>query len=167
MPDNNGCSPDKYTSSLTYDGLKFKDSELAHLKPNCVSLNKVLESFAEKMSKPQSVELPYETKIIEIGPWDMTASHQSQPSHGLTQAEFDNVISFSVMIMNDNSDFKTDLGIGAINSVTPDGVRPSGIALCTSSGFHLERYDNYNFDSAPYSDAIMNRGFCVVNFLKP
>lgn len=44
---NCGCVPKDYTSSLIYDGLILACPDLAAIKPNCSSLNELLQAFGE------------------------------------------------------------------------------------------------------------------------
>lgn len=69
------CNPKKFTSELIYDGQAAECSELASIKPNCVSLNSVIKKMFDKICtfvsghtiQDEGVDLTNRTKLNFIG----------------------------------------------------------------------------------------------------
>lgn len=91
-------------------------------------------------------------KTIEIGAWNMDADTSTTAAHGI--ADFSKIRSVNAFILRDDSLYNTPLAgpFGAVSGVDATNVE----LLRVASGI---------FDNSSYDDAVMNRGFIVIEYI--
>lgn len=93
--------------------------------------------------------------IVNIGVWNMDSTTTKTVAHGLP--DISKIRNISVQILNDAGTINiplTNLGSGAANI--------SGISNVDATNISLYRFTTGIFDSADYDDAVMNRGFILI-----
>ena len=97
-----------------------------------------------------------QTKVIQIGVWDMNATATLNVAHGLP--DFEKIRSVSVLIYDDTSTIYTDISL-------PDNTgTPSGYYSLGSTDISLYRQTGGTYDSVLYDDAVMNRGYITIQY---
>ena len=141
---NCGCTPSDYTSSMTYDGLVFSCPALASLKPNCVGLNKVLETFGEEICKLIEATT---VVVLPINGWDMDAN----ASLVIDLPTF-NPIGVTEMVATIYND--------AESSAIP--LLSAGNIVASSGFITLSRDAAGTFDAPTYASEAINRGYLTI-----
>lgn len=95
-------------------------------------------------------------EVVEIGPWDMDAVDSISFNPGLVIA---NVIAASAFILNDvgTAVYPLNMCTGSADT-TPQG----GIQLIAAANCMLHRLVGGRFDDLDFDDAVMNRGYMLV-----
>ncbi len=101
-----------------------------------------------------------QTKIVDIGDWDMNAnsSPASPIAHGI--ADFTNIREVSVMIRNDANDTYYPL-----NRVPTNGVTSGGVDYIDTSAIALNRTTGGAFDATGFQNTGYNRGFITITYV--
>lgn len=97
-------------------------------------------------------------KILELGPWNMDTTNSIAVSHGISN--FQNIRAVSGWLINDGLTILAP--IPYVSDVSADILSISGI---TSTTITVRRVVGGQFDNATYDDAVMNRGYLVVDYL--
>ncbi len=100
---------------------------------------------------------PLNTKVIEIGDWNMDTSTQATVTHGLTYA---NIRTVSATIRNDSDSTMYDFAATINNQ---NGISTGYIAI-TSTTIILARDTTGTFDSAVFDATSYNRGWITIQY---
>lgn len=100
---------------------------------------------------------PLQTKVIPIGVWDMDSTSQVSIAHGLTFAD---IRKASAFVYDDTS----TVAIPLDSDYTLLGVT-EGKVVWNATDIVLTRINAGYFDTVNYDDAVMNRGFIVVEYV--
>lgn len=95
------------------------------------------------------------TKVVDIGDWNMDATGSVNVAHGLTFADIRNV---SIMIRNDVDNSYSNL-------FYDDGVSVGGYFICNSTNVVLHRITSGAFDSTAYNSTSYNRGWVTITYV--
>ena len=96
------------------------------------------------------------TKILEIGDWDMDATTGVTVAHGLTLA---NIMEISAVI-------RTDAATAHISFIDDDALAGGVNALWADATLiHINRTTGGRYDSTAYNQTSFNRGFIVVKYI--
>jgi hypothetical protein len=162
---NCGCTPEDYTSSITYDGLKFKCPDLAVIKPNCNNLNDLLELWGEKICSLLETtaaipNIPFDTLVLPIDSWAMDSDATKDVPHNLSLTEYQSIVGIYAIINNDTNSLKTAMG-GA------SGTASNGSVGVDATNVKLERTAGEIFDNLGYNaDVAIGRGSIIINYTK-
>ena len=93
----------------------------------------------------------FQSKVVEIGDWDMDATAVVNVAHGLT---FANIRSVSVLVRKDVGNYGYSIDYGA----------PDAYGNCTvlTDYIQLTRIEGAFFDSADFDETPFNRGWIVI-----
>lgn len=125
-----------------------------------VNTNFVFVNFAN--STPNIIEqtnfLPIQTKVIPLGPWDMTGTPMLSVAHGIS--DFKKIRSLNAMIINDanTESYPLDYGewVGPV-------VELAGAYGITPTNVNLVSYPNGMFASPSYATT-SNRGYLTIQY---
>lgn len=98
-----------------------------------------------------------ESKIIDIGAWDMDAVGNVNINHGLSASEFQNIVSVNVIIFNDGL---TQL----FDASSPISFNNEIEYLASTTVVRITRLTAGFFDNTSFDDATINRGFIKIDF---
>lgn len=115
--------------------------------------------WVELQSKVASTAL--DTKIIDIGDWDMDATIGISVAHGLSATEWKTARVIDCIIRND-----TDGTYSPLSRGTNTGVMDGYVASINSTNVNLSRVTGGNFDNTDYDSTSYNRGWITIKYTK-
>jgi len=101
---------------------------------------------------------PLNTKIIEIGDWDMDATDSLPVAHGII--DFKTIRSISIIIRND-----TDNQYYPLNYVDDTGSLFGGSYSINTTNILMHRVISGIFDTTSFNSTTYNRGFITIEYI--
>lgn len=97
------------------------------------------------------------TKVIEIGDWDMDTNNSKVVVHGF--ADYKKIRSVQCTVRRDD-----DTTYGPLDRALSSGSTPGGVVSWDTNNINLIRTDAVQFDSPDYSAVGFNRGWLIIQY---
>ena len=148
-----------FESTIAYNTYQIRGAEVVAEVPSGVFMPMVAPKIYDRFAA-NGFGTILQTKIVDIGVWDMDATDIVFVGHGITGLDAAKVRSVEVMIIQDGG--LTSSPLTAIED--ENGTFGGAVATITTTTIKLIRSLSGFFDKADFDDAVINRGSIKIQY---